>query len=97
MRAGKEQGGETHKAILDVLAHKPYSLVSIFVVLGDQDQCIAQSEVKAFIDKTHLDISAYEYGHFKFSGTLKSQLRERSTAFEAKGDHEKASMKKLYD
>ena len=34
-RIGKEAGGDTHKSIIDLLGHKPYSLVSIFVVLGD--------------------------------------------------------------
>jgi hypothetical protein len=37
LKIGRLAGGDIHKVILEALAHKPYSLVSIFVVLGDAE------------------------------------------------------------
>ena len=65
LKQGKDTGGDIQKAIYDCMGKKPYSILAIFVVLGDKDQqCMPWGDVKGFIDKSHLDISATDYGQF---------------------------------
>ena len=80
--------------VIDNLNFGIYSLALIFVLLGDQK--IEVATAKAYIDKSHLEITSSDYAHFKFAGTFKSQIIERRTAFESKGgEPEKATVKKL--
>jgi hypothetical protein len=51
------------------------------------------NESRNFIEKSHLDLSVEEYGHFKFIPGM--NLRELINAYEQKGEGEKVTMQKL--
>lgn len=53
-------------------------------------------EIKHFIDKSPMNISEHEYGHLKYSPYF-NQLQNRIITFEALGDNEKSTIKRLND
>ena len=51
-------------------------------------------EIKHFIEKSPLHISEHEYGHLKYSPYY-NQLQNRIVAYEALGDNEKSTIRRL--
>ena len=79
---------------IEYLRSKPFSLISIYVLLDSALEFVSTEEKADHLDKSHLDITLQDFGHFRYS-SLWDGLDRRLTEFEAKGEKESASVKKI--
>jgi hypothetical protein len=75
---------EFHKYFDEALSRKPFALITTYVVLENSGY-LSVPEVRTFTDKAALDISEFEYIHFRYS-PLHTLLRQRIQQFETIGD-----------
>jgi len=77
LRQRKTTPVEFHKYFDEALARRPFSLIAIYAILeGREAGLLTNTEIKAFIDKAHLDISEFEYAHLKYSA-YNTLIRQR--------------------
>ena len=66
---------EVSKAFEDCLTQKPFTIISVYTALeNNKDYGMSVTDIKSFVERAHLGISEFEYGHLKFS-TLNTLLR----------------------
>jgi hypothetical protein len=95
LRQRKTKPVEFHKYFDEPLSRKPFPLATIYAILESRDEdLLTTPEIRAFVEKAHLDISEYEYAHLKYS-PYHNLLRQRIQQFENLGEAEKAAMKRL--
>lgn len=59
-------GPEQYKYFDEPLSKRPFALITIYVLLAEE-RLYPVSDVRTFIDRAHLDITEFEYAHFKYS------------------------------
>ena len=74
-------GEDFLKAVTEALSSDTFSLILVYVVLLADKPDLAK--IKNIIDKTHLQITLQEYAHFKYAGTFRSELFDKTTALES--------------
>ena len=78
------------KIVDETFSKTPYLLPFLYVALTDDQELVSKPEIKNLIEKHANQITEYEYGLFKFRVAATQSLDTALTAYEAKGEVEKA-------
>mmetsp|Transcript_12759 Transcript_12759/g.12645 ORF Transcript_12759/g.12645 Transcript_12759/m.12645 type:complete len:124 (-) Transcript_12759:2655-3026(-) len=98
MEISREKSPEFLKDVSDALAQGSYSLMINYIIIQEAlTGAISSEEAIRIIDRSHIDITTHDYGHFKYASDFKSQLEQRSFDFGDKGEQEKGAIQKLQD